>query len=115
MPLLSTWVLIAATFLIPADVGPAAPEELAVCELPKGSFVDPLPEVDDCAPEMSHEQTNDCLDELQDEVEALARNQAALEAQARCLCETLQRVAGDGDEDSSPYDLEAHRCSFDRP
>jgi hypothetical protein len=115
MPLISTWVLIAAPLVIPVDTGPATLEELTICELPKGAFVDPLPEVDDCAPDMSHEQTNDCLDELQDEVEALARNQAALEAQARCLCEALQRVAGDGSEASSPYDMDEHRCSFERP
>ena len=115
MPLISTWVLIAASLVIPVDVGPGTLEELTICELPKGSFVNPLPEVDDCAPDMSYEQTNDCLDELQDEVEALAQNQAALEAQAKCLCEALQRAAGDGNKGSSPYDLDAHRCSFERP
>ncbi|HEX2257985.1 MAG TPA: hypothetical protein VHG92_15045 [Afifellaceae bacterium] len=108
MALFGSSVYAFAVLLLPVDFGPTTPEDLAVCELPKNSFVDPLPELDDCAADVSHAQTNECLDELQDEIEALARNQAALEAQARCLCEALQRGAA-----SSPYDTTGHRCSFE--
>ena len=114
MPLISSLVVVAAALVIPVDIGAGTPDIVTLCDLPAGSLVDPLPDVDDCARDMSHEQTNDCLDELQDEIEALARNQAALAAQARCLCEALERVAGGGGELSSPYDMAAHRCSFER-
>lgn len=114
MPLFASWVVVAAALVVPVDIGPGTPGVITLCDLPEGSLVNPLPDVEDCARDMSHEQTNDCLDELQDEIEALARNQAALAAQARCLCEALERVAGGGSELSSPYDMAAHRCSFER-